>query len=106
MGNLYAVFLDWGYFCLSSVFHLFQAFWCSIYNCLYVFVFFFKPRIVRAECFVSHLSLAEKMEATAQLKELVSDLSSQFVVSPPALRTRRKNVSSASKLLDELVRNV
>ncbi|XP_027274656.1 protein ELYS isoform X2 [Cricetulus griseus] len=45
---------------------------------------------------------AEKMEATAQLKELVSDLSSQFVVSPPALRTRRKNVSSASKLLDEL----
>ncbi|XP_036058015.1 protein ELYS isoform X2 [Onychomys torridus] len=45
---------------------------------------------------------AEKMEVPAQLKELVSDLSSQFVVSPPALRTRRKNVSSTSKLLDEL----
>ncbi|KAL1769935.1 kinesin KIF28P [Sigmodon hispidus] len=45
---------------------------------------------------------AEKMEATAQLKELVSDLSSQFVVSPPALRTRRKNVSNTSKLVDEL----
>ncbi|CAH6789579.1 protein ELYS isoform X2 [Phodopus roborovskii] len=45
---------------------------------------------------------AEKMEATAQLKDLVSDLSSQFVVSPPTLRTRRKNVSSTSKLLDEL----
>ncbi|KAL6087893.1 hypothetical protein STEG23_014029, partial [Scotinomys teguina] len=44
----------------------------------------------------------EKMEATAQLKELVSDFSSQFVVSPPALRTRRKNVSSTSKFLDEL----
>lgn len=45
---------------------------------------------------------AEKMEATAQLKDLVSDLSSPFVVSSPALRTRRKNVSSTSKLLDEL----
>ncbi|XP_037067085.1 protein ELYS isoform X2 [Peromyscus leucopus] len=45
---------------------------------------------------------AEKLEASAQLKELVSDLSSQLVVSPPALRTRRKNVSSTSKLLDEL----
>lgn len=55
--------------------------------------------------FVSRLSLAEKLEAAAQLKELVSDLSSQFVVSSPALRTRKKNVSSTSKLLDELVRN-
>lgn len=45
---------------------------------------------------------AEKLEAAAQLKELVSDLSSQFVVSSPALRTRKKNVSSTSKLLDEL----
>ncbi|KAK7815294.1 hypothetical protein U0070_019138 [Myodes glareolus] len=45
---------------------------------------------------------AKKLEAAAQLKELVSDLSSQFVVSPPALRTRRKNVSSTSKLIDEL----
>ncbi|XP_051003947.1 protein ELYS isoform X2 [Acomys russatus] len=45
---------------------------------------------------------AEKMETTAQLKELVSDLSSQFVVSPPALRTRRKNASSTSKILNEL----
>ncbi|XP_038205906.1 protein ELYS [Arvicola amphibius] len=44
----------------------------------------------------------KKLEAAAQLKELVSDLSSQFVVSPPALRTRRKNVSSTSRLLDEL----
>ncbi|KAM5145059.1 protein ELYS isoform 1-T1 [Callospermophilus lateralis] len=45
---------------------------------------------------------AAKIEAPAQLKELVSDLSSQFVFSPPALRTRRKNTSSASKLVDEL----
>lgn len=65
----------------------------------------FKPYIVTGKGFVSCLSLAEKMEASAQLKELVSDLSSQLVVSPPALRTRRKNVSSTSKLLDELVRN-
>uniref|UniRef100_A0A8D2B650 AT-hook containing transcription factor 1 n=1 Tax=Sciurus vulgaris TaxID=55149 RepID=A0A8D2B650_SCIVU len=45
---------------------------------------------------------AEKIEAPTQLKELVSDLSSQFVFSPPALRTRRKNISSASKVIDEL----
>ncbi|XP_055464922.1 protein ELYS isoform X3 [Psammomys obesus] len=45
---------------------------------------------------------AEKMEATAQLKDLVSDLSSQFVVSPPALRTRQKSASSTSKILHEL----
>ncbi|XP_052057089.1 protein ELYS isoform X2 [Apodemus sylvaticus] len=45
---------------------------------------------------------AENMEATAQLKELVSDLSSQFVVSPPALRTRQKSISNTSKLLGEL----
>ncbi|MBZ3886372.1 Protein ELYS, partial [Sciurus carolinensis] len=45
---------------------------------------------------------AEKIEAPTQLKELVSDLSSQFVFSPPALRTRRKNISGASKVIDEL----
>ncbi|XP_031246926.1 protein ELYS isoform X2 [Mastomys coucha] len=45
---------------------------------------------------------AENMEAAAQLKELVSDLSSQFVVSPPALRTRQKSISNTSKLLGEL----
>lgn len=47
-------------------------------------------------------SKAENMEAAAQLKELVSDLSSQFVVSPPALRTRQKSISNTSKLLGEL----
>ncbi|XP_054550941.1 protein ELYS isoform X2 [Talpa occidentalis] len=45
---------------------------------------------------------AKKMDAPAQLKELVSDLSSQFVFSPPALRTRQKSTSNASKLIDEL----
>ncbi|XP_008579042.1 PREDICTED: protein ELYS [Galeopterus variegatus] len=43
---------------------------------------------------------AKKIEATTQLEKLVSDLSSQFV-SSPALRTRRKNTSSMSKLVDE-----
>nr|AAH23122.1 Ahctf1 protein [Mus musculus] len=47
-------------------------------------------------------SKAENMEAAAQLKELVSDISSQFVVSPPALRTRQKSISNTSKLLGEL----
>ncbi|KAI5179921.1 Protein Elys [Manis pentadactyla] len=45
---------------------------------------------------------AKKIEAPAQLKELVSDLSSQFVFSPPTLRTRQKNTSNTSKLVVEL----
>ncbi|KAM5237705.1 protein ELYS [Ctenodactylus gundi] len=44
----------------------------------------------------------EKIETPAQLKDLVSDLSSQFVFSPPALRSRRKIISSTSTLEDEL----
>ncbi|XP_054432651.1 protein ELYS [Pteronotus mesoamericanus] len=45
---------------------------------------------------------AKKIEAPEQLKELVSDLSSPFVFSPPALRTRRKNMSNTPKLVHEL----
>uniref|UniRef100_A0A8I3VYB9 AT-hook containing transcription factor 1 n=1 Tax=Callithrix jacchus TaxID=9483 RepID=A0A8I3VYB9_CALJA len=45
---------------------------------------------------------AKKIEVPAQLKELVSDLSSPFVMSPPALRSRQKNTSSKKKLEDEL----
>lgn len=58
-------------------------------------------------CFVLcfYLSLAKKIEAPAQLQELVSDLPSQFVSSPPALRTRRKNPLNTSKRTDGLVRN-
>ncbi|ELW49539.1 Protein ELYS [Tupaia chinensis] len=51
---------------------------------------------------VSRKVKAEKIETPAQLKELVSDLSSQFISSPPALRTRRKKISSASQHIDEL----
>lgn len=47
--------------------------------------------------------LGKKREASEQLKELVSDLSSHFI-STPALRTRRKNVSNTPILVDELVR--
>ncbi|XP_072588891.1 protein ELYS isoform X3 [Vulpes vulpes] len=44
----------------------------------------------------------KKIEAPAQLQELVSDLSSRFVFSPPALRTRRKTTSNTSRAGDEL----
>ncbi|XP_048213471.1 protein ELYS isoform X2 [Perognathus longimembris pacificus] len=45
---------------------------------------------------------AHETETSAQLKELVSDLSSQFAYSPPALRTRRKYTSSTPKIVDVL----
>uniref|UniRef100_A0A8C0NDD5 AT-hook containing transcription factor 1 n=1 Tax=Canis lupus familiaris TaxID=9615 RepID=A0A8C0NDD5_CANLF len=44
----------------------------------------------------------KKIETPAQLQELVSDLSSRFVFSPPALRTRRKTTSNTSRAGDEL----
>ncbi|XP_059533575.1 protein ELYS isoform X4 [Myotis daubentonii] len=51
---------------------------------------------------VSRKDKAIKVEAPEQLKELISDLSSPFVLSPPALRTRRKNVSQTPQLVQEL----
>ncbi|XP_005374852.1 PREDICTED: protein ELYS isoform X2 [Chinchilla lanigera] len=51
---------------------------------------------------VSKKVKAERIETPTQLKELVSDLSSQFVFSPPTLRTKRKNISRTSRLIDEL----
>uniref|UniRef100_A0A452UEL0 AT-hook containing transcription factor 1 n=1 Tax=Ursus maritimus TaxID=29073 RepID=A0A452UEL0_URSMA len=47
----------------------------------------------------------KKIEAPAQLQELVSDLSSRFVFSPPALRTRRKATSHTPRAGEELVSN-
>ncbi|XP_059268558.1 protein ELYS isoform X3 [Mustela nigripes] len=47
----------------------------------------------------------KKIEAPAQLQELVSDLSSRFVFSPPALRTRQKTTSNTSRAGDELKDN-
>ncbi|XP_008266379.3 protein ELYS isoform X2 [Oryctolagus cuniculus] len=60
--------------------------------------FLFSPPVSK----VPRKTKAKQVEAPAQLKELVSDLTSQFVISPPALRTRQKNTSNASKLIDEL----
>lgn len=51
------------------------------------------------------LALGKKIEAPAQLQELVSDLSSRFVFSPPALRTRRKATSHTPRAGEELVSN-
>ncbi|XP_009944317.1 PREDICTED: protein ELYS-like, partial [Leptosomus discolor] len=44
---------------------------------------------------------AEKADHPVQLKDLDPDLSSQFVFSPPLLRSRRKNVSSISRIVKE-----
>ncbi|XP_028903078.1 protein ELYS isoform X1 [Ornithorhynchus anatinus] len=51
---------------------------------------------------VTRKTKAKKIDTPVQLKELASDLSSQFVFSPPTLRTRRKNVSSISRIVSEL----
>ncbi|XP_010187113.1 PREDICTED: protein ELYS [Mesitornis unicolor] len=44
---------------------------------------------------------AGKEDHPVQLKDLDPDLSSQFVFSPPLLRSRRKNVSSISRIVKE-----
>lgn len=49
---------------------------------------------------ISRKVKAERIETPTQLKELVSDLSSQFVFSP-TLRTKRR-MTSTSRLIDEL----
>uniref|UniRef100_A0A8B9FUQ7 AT-hook containing transcription factor 1 n=1 Tax=Amazona collaria TaxID=241587 RepID=A0A8B9FUQ7_9PSIT len=44
---------------------------------------------------------AEKVDHPLQLKDIDPDLSSQFVFSPPLLRSRSKNVSSISRIVTE-----
>ncbi|NWZ79220.1 ELYS protein, partial [Poecile atricapillus] len=44
---------------------------------------------------------AGKTDHPVQFKDLDPDLSSQFVFSPPLLRSRRKNVSSISRIVKE-----
>ncbi|NXN94505.1 ELYS protein, partial [Rhinopomastus cyanomelas] len=44
---------------------------------------------------------AGKTDPAAQLKNVDPDLSSQFVFSPPLLRSRRRNASSASQAVEE-----
>ncbi|XP_029790730.1 protein ELYS isoform X2 [Suricata suricatta] len=63
--------------------------------------FVFSPPVSKAP----RKEKAKKIEAPAQLQELVSDLSPQFVFSPPTLRTRQKNASNTSRLGDELKAN-
>lgn len=60
--------------------------------------FLFSPPVSK----IPRKEKAKKIEAPAQLQELVSDLPSQFVSSPPALRTRRKNPLNTSKRTDGL----
>ncbi|NWI64563.1 ELYS protein, partial [Todus mexicanus] len=44
---------------------------------------------------------AGKADQAVQLKDVDPDLSSQFVFSPPLLRSRKKNVSSVSRIVEE-----
>ncbi|NXU00225.1 ELYS protein, partial [Buphagus erythrorhynchus] len=44
---------------------------------------------------------AGKTDHPVQLKDLDPDLSSQFVFSPPLLRSRRKNIASISRIVKE-----
>uniref|UniRef100_A0A8C3S836 AT-hook containing transcription factor 1 n=1 Tax=Chelydra serpentina TaxID=8475 RepID=A0A8C3S836_CHESE len=55
---------------------------------------------------VRFVVVAEKAEHPVQLKDLDPELSSQFVFSPPLLRSRRKHVSSISRIVKELVSNI
>ncbi|EMP37483.1 Protein ELYS [Chelonia mydas] len=60
--------------------------------------FFFSPPLTK----LTKKSKAEKAEHPVQLKDLDPELSSQFVFSPPLLRSRRKHVSSISRIVKEL----
>uniref|UniRef100_A0A8C8R6W0 AT-hook containing transcription factor 1 n=1 Tax=Pelusios castaneus TaxID=367368 RepID=A0A8C8R6W0_9SAUR len=57
--------------------------------------FFFSPPLSK----LTKKSKADKTEHPVQLTDLDPDLSSQFVFSPPLLRSRRKHVSSISRIL-------
>ncbi|XP_007481576.1 protein ELYS isoform X1 [Monodelphis domestica] len=51
---------------------------------------------------VTRKTRAQKIETTVELKGIVSDLSSQFVFSPPTVRTTRKQASELSRIVKEL----
>uniref|UniRef100_A0A8C0QMX5 AT-hook containing transcription factor 1 n=1 Tax=Chelonoidis abingdonii TaxID=106734 RepID=A0A8C0QMX5_CHEAB len=63
--------------------------------------FFFSPPLTK----LTKKSKAGKAEHPVQLKDLDPELSSQFVFSPPLLRSRRKHVSSISRIVKELVKD-
>ncbi|XP_068795432.1 protein ELYS [Struthio camelus] len=60
--------------------------------------FFFSPPLTK----LTKKLKAEKADHPVQLQDLDPDLSSQFVFSPPLLRSRRKCVSSISRIVKEL----
>ncbi|XP_006024566.1 protein ELYS [Alligator sinensis] len=60
--------------------------------------FFFSPPLTK----LTKKSQAEKTEDPVQLKDLDPELSSQFVFSPPHLRSRRKHVPAISRIVKEL----
>ncbi|NWU99249.1 ELYS protein, partial [Upupa epops] len=59
--------------------------------------FFFSPPLTN----LTKKYKAGKTDPAAQLKDVDPDLSSQFVFSPPVLRSRRKNVPSISQAVKE-----
>ncbi|NWX49441.1 ELYS protein, partial [Steatornis caripensis] len=59
--------------------------------------FFFSPPLTK----LTRKCKGEKADHPVQLKDLDPDLSSQFVFSPPLLRSRRKNLSRFSHIVKE-----
>nr|XP_028580003.1 protein ELYS isoform X1 [Podarcis muralis]XP_028580004.1 protein ELYS isoform X1 [Podarcis muralis] len=60
--------------------------------------FCFSPPLTK----LTEKSKGEKAVTPVQLKDFKADLTSQFVFSPPALRSRKKKVSSISRIVEEL----
>ncbi|XP_060128875.1 protein ELYS isoform X2 [Zootoca vivipara] len=60
--------------------------------------FCFSPPLTK----LTEKSKGEKAVTPVQLKDFKADLTSQFVFSPPALRSRKKQVSSISRIVEEL----
>lgn len=52
------------------------------------------------------LLLGEKAVTPVQFKGVDTDLASKFVFSPPVLRSRKKQVSSISRIVEDLVSNL
>ncbi|KAH0622548.1 hypothetical protein JD844_024944 [Phrynosoma platyrhinos] len=60
--------------------------------------FYFSPPLTK----LTEKSKGEKAVTPVQLKSLEADLTSRFVFSPPVLRSRKKQVSSISRIVEEL----
>ncbi|XP_042308274.1 protein ELYS isoform X2 [Sceloporus undulatus] len=60
--------------------------------------FYFSPPLTK----LTEKSKGEKEVSPVQLKNLEADLTSRFVFSPPVLRSRKKQMSSISRIVEEL----